>query len=520
MTDKTENNAIERTLTDEYEAEAASADTYGADTYGADAPSFSAAAPETGGQEPEEEDGGAIKALRESLCYTRKNGYDRIKPRDLAAMEDYCQEYKDFLDAARTEREAVRLAVRQAEAAGFVPLLPGAETRAGGRYYRINRGKGLMLAVVGNRPLEDGCTITAAHIDAPRLDLKPLPLYEDGEMAFFKTHYYGGIKKYQWVTIPMELHGVVALKSGETVEVVIGRDREDPQFVITDLLIHLAAEQMQKKATEVVKGESLNLLVGGVPYACKGKDRVKLAILSILNDDYGITEEDFLSAELEAVPGLEVRDVGLDRSFIGGYGQDDRVCAFAALSAILDLEGTPETTAVCLLADKEEIGSVGSTGMRSHAFEGFMEDLCRAQGASLARCFANSLCVSADVCAALDPIYPEVSDKRNNALCNHGVGICKYTGARGKSGANDADAETLARLRRILDAAGVVWQPAELGKVDQGGGGTVAGFVAERNIATVDAGVPLLSMHSPWEITAKFDCYMTYRAFLAVYEGN
>ena len=459
------------------------------------------------------------KELREKLFYEQKNGYDLIDVKERAALEEYCEGYKAFLDTARTEREAVREAVAMAERAGFRAFTPGMKIKAGDKLYRSNRGKALLLAVVGKKPLSEGCTVAAAHVDSPRLDLKQLPLYEDGEFAYFKTHYYGGIKKYQWVTIPLEVHGVVALKSGETVDVVIGRDPDDPQFVITDLLPHLASEQMQKKGTEIIKGESLNLLIGGVPYADEGKDRVKLAVMSILNDDYGITEEDFLSAELEVVPALPVRDVGLDRSFIGGYGQDDRVCAYAELKAIFDI-GTPETTAVCILADKEEIGSEGTSGMKSEAFECFMEDLCAAQGIELRRCFEKSLCISADVCNAFDPVYPEVSEKRNNARANYGLGIAKYTGARGKSGTNDADAETVGKLRKIFAEAGVVWQTGELGKVDQGGGGTVAMYMAKRNIATIDAGVPVLSMHSPWEVTAKFDCYMTYKGVKAVYELN
>ena len=389
----------------------------------------------------------------------------------------------------------------------------------GMKLYRSNRGKGLLLAVIGRRPLSAGANIASAHVDSPRLDLKPMPLREDGEMVYLKTHYYGGIKKYQWVTIPLELHGVVSLKSGETVEVEIGREPDDPQFVITDLLIHLAADQMQKKAAEVIPGENLSLLIGSVPYDSEGKDRVKLAILSLLYDRYGITEADFHSAELEVVPAFETRDVGLDRSFIGGYGHDDRVCAYAELKAILELDA-PERTAVCVLADKEEIGSVGTTGMQSTAFETFIEDLCADQGIDARRCYEKSFCVSADVCNAFDPIYPEVSEKQNNARANYGMGICKYTGSRGKRATNDADAETVGRLRRILDDAGVVWQMGELGKVDQGGGGTVAAFMGKRNIDTIDAGVPVLSMHAPFELVAKLDCYMTYKGIKAVYENN
>ena len=457
--------------------------------------------------------------VRSELFYEQKNGYDLIGTEERLVMESYCEDYKAFLDAAKTEREAVTEAVRQAEARGFVPFVPGMALEPGMKLYRNNRGKSLLLAVVGKKSLAEGATVAAAHVDSPRLDLKQVPLYEDRELAYFRTHYYGGIKKYQWVTIPLELHGVVALRSGEVVEVVIGRDSEDPVLYITDLLPHLAKDQMQKKPGELVPGEKLNLLIGSQPYADAGKDRVKLAVLSLLNDRYGITEEDFLSAELEAVPGFRARDVGLDRSLIGGYGQDDRVCAYAELRAILDVEA-PETTAVCILADKEEIGSMGTSGMRSAAFDTFMEDLCAAQDVPLRRCLERSLCVSADVCAGFDPNFPEVSEFSNAPKLNYGMGICKFTGSGGKGGANDADAETVARLRRFFAQAGVVWQMAELGKVDQGGGGTVALFMADRNISTIDAGVPVLSMHAPWEITAKLDCYMTYKGVRAAYELN
>ena len=459
------------------------------------------------------------KALRERLFYEQKNGYDLIGTEERIALEDYCEGYKTFLDNARTEREAVREAIAMAEKCGFVPFVPGMEIKPGMKLYRSNRGKALLLAVVGKKSLAEGCNVAAAHVDAPRLDLKQLPLYEDSEFAYFKTHYYGGIKKYQWVAIPLELHGVVTLKSGENVEVVIGRDKTDPQFVITDLLPHLAAEQMSRKAPDIIKGEGLNLLIGSAPYADEGSERVKLAVLSLLDEQYGISEEDFLSAELEVVPGFDVRDLGLDRSLIGGYGHDDRVCAYAELKAIYDIEN-PETTAVCILADKEEIGSEGTSGMQSQAFECFMADLCAAEGVELRRCFEKSLCISADVCNAFDPLYPDVSEKRNNAKANYGMGICKYTGARGKSGTNDADAETVGKLRRIFAEAGVVWQMAELGKVDQGGGGTVAVYMARRNISTIDAGVPVLSMHAPFEVVSKFDCYMTYKGVKAVYELN
>ena len=453
---------------------------------------------------------------RNELFYQPKNGYDRIDTEERLVMEQYAEEYKKFLNEARTEREAVKLAVEMAEAQGFVPYERGMEMAPGTKIYFNNRGKSLILAVMGEQPLENGCVIAGAHVDAPRLDLKQQPLTEQDELAYFRTHYYGGIKKYQWVTIPLELHGVVVLQSGETVDVVIGREPEDPQLVITDLLPHLGADQSQKKLGEAITGEGLKLLIGSVPYDVPGKDRVKLAVMSILNDKYGITEEDFLSAELCAVPAMEVRDIGLDRSMIGGYGHDDRSCAFAELKAILELD-TPPRTAVCILADKEEIGSDGVTGMQSHAFDMFMEDLCAEQNIPLRRCFEKSFCISADVCNGFDPLYPEVSEKSNNALMNYGMGICKYTGSRGKSGTSDASAETVAYLRRIFAQAGVVWQMAELGKVDQGGGGTIAKYMANRNIETIDAGVPVLSMHAPFEVVAKFDCYMTYKGVAAAY---
>lgn len=457
--------------------------------------------------------------IRDELLYNQKNGYDLCDTRQRVAIEDYCRDYMEFLNNARTEREASKLAIELAEEQGFVEYKVGMPLKAGDKIYRSNRGKALMLAVIGSRPMSDGCVIAGAHIDSPRLDLKQNPLFESDELAYFKTHYYGGIKKYQWVTIPLELHGVVALKSGEVIDVSIGRDRADPQFVISDLLPHLGKDQMKKTMEEGITGEGLNIMVGSVPYDCGGSDRVKLAVMSILNDRYGIVEEDFLSAELAAVPAFDVREIGLDRSLIGGYGHDDRVCAFAELKALLDIEGTPNRTCLCILADKEEIGSEGVSGMQSSAFECFVEDLCAADGSEIRRCFENSFCLSADVTAAFDPNFPEVSEKRNDAKLNYGMGICKFTGARGKSGTSDASAEVVAYLRKLFADNGVVWQMSELGKVDQGGGGTIAKYMANRNIDTIDAGVPVLSMHSPFEVVAKFDCYMTYLGVLAAYKA-
>ena len=454
--------------------------------------------------------------LREKLFYEQKNGYDLLDTQERIALEEYCREYMAYLNDSRTEREAVRNAVALAEEQGFRPYVPGMALKPGDRVYKNNRGKALMLAVIGKKPLSEGSVIAGAHVDSPRLDLKQVTMYESDELCYFKTHYYGGIKKYQWVTIPLELHGVVALKSGELVDVVIGRDPEDPRFVITDLLPHLAQDQMKKTLAEGITGEGLNILIGSAPYADDGKDRVKLAVMSILNDMYDITEEDFLSAELVAVPAYDVSEIGLDRSLIGGYGHDDRGCAFAELKAIFDVR-EPEKTCVCILADKEEIGSEGVSGMQSEAFDCFMADLCAAQGVELRRCFENSFCLSADVSNAFDPNFPEVSEKRNESKLNYGMAICKYTGARGNSGTSDASAEIVAYLRRLYEREKVVWQMAALGKVDQGGGGTIAKFMAKRNIDTIDAGVPVLSMHAPFEVVGKLDCYMTYKGVLAAY---
>lgn len=457
--------------------------------------------------------------IRDELFYKQKNGYDTMSTQQRIDMEDYCRGYMAFLNEARTEREAVKIAIEMAEDKGFVEYVDGMKLSPGDKVYCNNRSKALMLAVIGRKSLEEGCVIAGAHVDSPRIDLKQNPLYESDELAYFKTHYYGGIKKYQWVTIPLELHGVVALKNGETIDVSIGHDPSDPQFVITDLLPHLGKEQMRKTMEEGITGEGLNILIGSIPYADEGSDRVKLAVMSILNDRYGIVEEDFLSAELTAVPAFEVREIGLDRSLIGGYGHDDRVCAYAELKAILELDEAPEKTAVCILADKEETGSDGVSGMQSSAFECFMEELCAGQNVPLRRCFKNSFCLSADVTAAFDPNFPEVSEKRNDAKLNYGMGICKFTGARGKSGTSDASAEIVGYLRRIFADAGIVWQMSELGKVDQGGGGTIAKYMANRNIDTIDAGVPVMSMHAPFEVVAKFDCFMTCLGVLAAYKA-
>ena len=463
----------------------------------------------------------AYKELKKKLLSTKKNGYDLVSAGDLKAMEDYCRGYMAFLDAGKTERLCAAETIRLAEEKGYKPYVRGMEVKSGDKLYLCNRGKAVLLAHIGKKSLGAGAQIAAAHIDSPRLDLKPNPLYEESELAYFKTHYYGGLRKYQWVTIPLELRGVVALKDGTSVAVNIGADDGDAKLVITDLLPHLGQEQSKKPLAEAVPGETLNLLLGSRPIGDEeDTGRVKLAVMKLLHEKYGITEDDFTSAELESVPAANACDIGLDRSMIGAYGHDDRVCGYAALRALLDLEATPAKTAVCMLADKEEIGSDGVTGMQSAAFDTFLEDLCEAQGAALRVCYEHSFCLSADVTAAYDPDYAEVYEKRNAAYLNYGVGLCKYTGARGKSGASDADAETVAYVRNLLDKAGVVWQIAELGKVDAGGGGTVAVYMANRNITTMDAGVPVLSMHAPFETVAKLDCYETYRAMKAVYEAK
>ena len=459
------------------------------------------------------------KALKEKLLSSRKNGFDRVDAAELEQMEAYCKEYMTFLDAGKTERLCAAETVRLAEQAGYKPLVRGQALKAGDKVYVCNRGKSVLLAHIGSKPMSEGAQIAAAHIDSPRLDLKPNPLYEDNELAYFKTHYYGGIRKYQWVTIPLELHGVVAKKDGTVVPVRLG-EGDEAKFVITDLLPHLGGEQGKKPLNEAVPGESLNILLGSCPSGEEDeKDRVKMHILEKLYEKYGITEDDFTSAELEAVPAAQPTDIGLDASLIGAYGHDDRVCGYAGLQAILELT-SPTKTAVCMLADKEEIGSMGVTGMQSAAFDTFMHDLCDGQGVPLRACYENSFCLSCDVTAAYDPNFPEVFEKRNAAFVNYGIGLCKYTGARGKSGASDASAETVAYVRRVLDEADVLWHISELGKVDAGGGGTVAMYMANRNIATLDAGVPVLSMHAPFETVAKLDCYMTYKGCKAIYEAE
>ena len=460
------------------------------------------------------------KQEREALLYQPKNGYDRLSKDDEAAMEAYCEAYKSFLDVSKTERECVVSAVALAKKHGFHELKAGMAPKPGDKLYAVNRGKSIMLVVIGQKPLSEGANIGAAHTDAPRLDFKPNPLYEDAELAYIKTHHYGGIRKYQWVTVPLELHGKVVRADGSEIFVKIGADPGDPQFVINDLLPHLGREQGKKPLNEAIPSESLNILIGSRPEPDDdGSDRVKLAVMRILHEKYGMVEEDFISAELEAVPAANARDIGFDRSMIGAYGHDDRVCAYAELAAILELDA-PERTAVCIFADKEEIGSEGVSGMQSEAFEHFMDTLCRVQNVKLVDCLANSFCMSADVTAAYDPNFSEVYERRNAAYLNYGIGLCKYTGSGGKGGASDASAEVVGRIRRLYNENGVMWQMAELGKTDAGGGGTVAKYMAKRNIDTLDAGVPVLSMHAPFEVVGKLDCYMTYKGMKVFFEKN
>lgn len=459
----------------------------------------------------------------ERLFYDKKPGFDRADP---AAVTAYAEGYKTFLNEGKTERDAVDAIVRRAQAAGYRPWTRGMQVQPGDKLYQVNRYKAVTLAHIGKAPLSEGVHLTAAHLDAPRIDIRTVPLYEQDGMAYFKTHYYGGIKKYQWTAIPLELRGVVCVcRDGkvERVPVHIGNKPEDPKFVITDLLIHLATDQMTRKATEVIKGENMNILLGSKPSAHAADDAkspIKQAILELLHAQYGMTEADFLSAELSCVPAFDACDIGLDRSFVGAYGHDDRVCAYPAATAMLDQTDVPEHTSMCLLVDKEEIGSDGVTGMQSHAFDTLLADLCRAQGVQPETCLEHSICLSADVCNAYDPNFSEVSEPRNDARVNCGLAIIKYTGARGKSGTSDASAELMARVRCILDGAGVVWQTGQLGRVDQGGGGTVAMYLANRNIDTVDAGVPVLSMHAPFEVIAKLDLYMAYQGFQAFYRAD
>ena len=453
--------------------------------------------------------------LQEKLVYTKKSFFKVSDEKTKKKAMDYAKGYIKFLDASKTEREAVKSSVSLAEKKGYMPFRFGDKLVPGGKYYLNNRGKSLYLFKLGTESAENGIKIMAAHIDSPRLDLKPVPLYEDSGMAFLKTHYYGGIRKYQWTAIPLALHGVITLTDGTVQEIRIGEEEGDPVFYINDLLPHLAQEQNVKPIGSAISGEALNLLSGSAPaFEGSEKDEIKLNVLKILNERYGITEADFISAELCAVPAFKARDVGLDRWLIASYGHDDRVCAYPALTAMLDTKNEKDTLMV-VLADKEETGSDGNTGMQSSILCDLINEISAAYGANVNRVRAASSCLSADVTAAFDPNYAEVYEKRNAALLSCGVSFCKYTGARGKSSTNDASSEYVARIRAIMDAAKVNWQMAELGKVDLGGGGTVAKYISVHNIDTVDIGVPVISMHAPYEIISKADLYSAYQAFAA-----
>lgn len=464
----------------------------------------------------EKETKNKAKELQEKLFMKKKNSGLIMSDEEIKNADKFCEGYKNFLNESKTEREAVRSAVSIAEKAGFVEFQKGKKYKAGDKVYLNNRGKALILAVIGKGNIGGGVNLLAAHIDSPRLDLKQDPVYEDAEMAFFKTHYYGGIKKYQWTSIPLSLHGVIVKKGGEKIEVNIGESPKDPVFVVTDLLPHLAQEQMKRPASNIIKGEELNILIGSRPFKDnEASELVKLNILNILFEKYGIVEEDFLCAELEAVPAFKACDVGFDRSLVGAYGQDDRVCAYTALMATTDLKEIPEKTVVTVLTDKEETGSDGNTGLQSSYLEYFIYDLAEIYGENGRNVLSASKCLSADVNAGFDPTFPDVLEKKNCSYVGKGTALTKFTGARGKSDTSDASAEFVGYVRDIFDKNEIIWQTGELGKVDLGGGGTVAKYIANLNVDTIDLGVPVLSMHAPFEITSKNDVYMTYKAFYA-----
>ena len=457
--------------------------------------------------------------LAEKLLY--KPAYVTDKDADVKQKaHDFAEGYKKFLDAGKTEREVAAESEQMLKDAGYQQFDPKKTYKPGDKIYFVQCNKAVVASTIGTKSFEDGFHLVIAHTDSPRLDLRPTPLYESDHLSYFKTHYYGGIRKYQWGTIPLSIHGVFTREDGSTVTVRVGEDENDPVFCITDLLPHLGAEQNARPLKDGIKAEELNILIGSDAVDDENvKEAVKLNTMILLNEKYGITEKEFMRAEIEITPAYKSRDVGFDRSMVGGYGHDDRVDAYPALMAEIETKN-PAYTTVCVLTDKEEIGSDGVTGMQSAAFDTFMEDLCEAQGAALRVCLENSFCLSADVTAAYDPNFGEVFEKKNAAYLNYGIGLCKYTGARGKSGASDADAETVAYIRNLFDEAGVIWQIAELGKVDAGGGGTVAMYMANRNITTLDAGVPVLAMHAPFEVVSKLDCYETYKGMKAVYEAE
>ena len=456
--------------------------------------------------------------LQKQLLMKPENGGEILSDEVIKEAYDFCEGYKEYMNNGKTEREVVALTIDILQKHGYKEFEIGKKYKAGDKVYKNNRGKALIMSTIGTLSTAEGVHITASHIDSPRLDLKPRPLFEEAQLAYLKTHYYGGIKKYQWTAIPLALHGVVCKKDGTTVAVKIGEDKTDPVFCITDLLPHLAADQMKQTLAEGIKGEQLNILVGCMPFKDdKASEKVKLNIANILFEKYGIVESDFLSAELSLVPAFDAQDVGLDRGMIGAYGHDDRVCAYPSLIAEIEAKN-PQHTTVTVFADKEETGSDGNTGLNSMFMIDFIEDLAAMQGVQLRHVLEKSKCLSSDVNVAFDPAFADVTERKNTTYINYGVSLTKYTGARGKGGTNDASAETVAYFRTLLDDAGVMWQTGELGKVDQGGGGTVAKYVSFHNIDTIDLGVPVLSMHSPFEVVSKCDVYMTYKAIEAYYK--
>ena len=460
-----------------------------------------------------------MEELKEKLFKNNKSGWETVDSEKRNKIEDISTKYMNFLNRAKTEREFIKRARELANNNGYRDIMEFETLKPGDKIYFVNREKSMYLAIIGENSIENGIHIIGSHVDSPRLDLKPNPLYEDTGFAYFKTHYYGGIKKYQWTAIPLSIHGVIAKTNGEKVEINIGEDEADPIFTITDLLPHLAQEQMEKKLKNGIDGEDLNLLVGSMPYNdAKGTDRVKLNILNLLNQKYGITEEDLTSAEIELVPAFKARTLGLDGSMIAAYGQDDKVCAYTSLQAMMELDNV-KNTAVCILSDKEEIGSMGNTGMESHMFDFFISEILNKLGVNrpnlLDKVFCFSKMLSSDVDAGFDPMYASVSDKTNAGFLGKGISLNKYTGARGKSGASDANAEYVAWVRNILEKNDIRYQIAELGKVDIGGGGTIAYIIANKGADVIDCGVPVLSMHAPYEVTSKYDVYSAYKTYKA-----
>ena len=456
--------------------------------------------------------------LKEKLFDKKENGWNKVNEEEKKKIFDLSKKYMNFLNHSKTEREFIKSARKLADEHGFKDIMNFDTLKPGDKIYFVNRNKSMYLAIIGTEKIEDGLHIIGSHVDSPRLDLKPNPLYENTEMAYFKTHYYGGIKKYQWTTIPLSIHGTIVKTNGEKIEVNIGEDENDPIFTITDLLPHLAQDQMVKKLKDGINGEDLQLLVGSMPYGKEGKEQVKLNILNILNKKYGIVEADLTSAEIELVPAFKARSLGFDESMVAAYGQDDKVCAYTSLSALMELENV-KNTAVCILSDKEEIGSMGNTGMESQMFDFFISEILNKMQVNrpnlLERVFCFSKMLSSDVDAGFDPIYASVSDKTNAGFLGKGISLNKYTGARGKSGASDANAEYVAWIRNILEKNDISYQVAELGKVDIGGGGTIAFIIANKGADVIDCGVPVLSMHAPYEVTSKYDIYSAFKTYKA-----